>query len=312
MKHTPSGIFRRLSDIELRQLQVFRKVVDCGNFAISEVELNISRSRISSRISTLEDRLGFKLMERGRGRAGFRLTPQGDQVYHAIKILSNNIDSFCNEISEIKSQYRGVLRIAVPDDIDSMVEFPALYSAISTFQSLAPEVLMELMAHAIDEVEQDVLEERADICLGSVFNRRKDLVYIPIADHHCSLYCSDLHPFFNMNDNDLDKNTIYSQNFTGAGHSLGHKAANISAMFPLKAISNHMSARLLLIRSGSYIGFIPDYYAKPHVESGKLRKIQPDNFYYVVNNAIFFRKKSLKNNIINLFVKELTTRINGS
>jgi len=62
----------RIMDSDIRLLQVFRVVVDCGGLSASELELGIGRSTISKHISDLETRLGVKLCN--RGRSGFTMT----------------------------------------------------------------------------------------------------------------------------------------------------------------------------------------------------------------------------------------------
>jgi len=309
MKHTPGGTFRRLADVELRQLKVFRAVVECGNFAVAEIELNISRSRISNRISELEDRLGIKLMERGRGRPGFRLTPQGERVLRVTDELFGNIDQFGQDIARIKSESKGLLRIAISDDVLLMPDYQVFCEVIAAFQDSTTDVQMELLARAVDETEHDVLDGRVDVVIGAVFKRRAELEYIPLSSHRCYLYCGKKHPFFKTTDSALNKETIQSQDLAGAGFKLGASAAGFTARFPLKAIANHMSARLMLIQSGVYLGFLPDYFAEPHQESGDLRRIQPKRYCYTVDNAIFFAKNARQNSLVDLFIEELSERL---
>ena len=71
----------RLSDIDLRLLRIFVSVVDAGGFSLATAKLNVAESTISQHMTDLEKRLGMRLCE--RGRAGFRLTADGEQVYKA-------------------------------------------------------------------------------------------------------------------------------------------------------------------------------------------------------------------------------------
>jgi len=310
MKHTPGGTFRRLADVELRQLKVFRSVVECGNFAVAEIELNISRSRISNRISELEDRLGIKLMERGRGRPGFRLTPQGERVIRVTDELFGSIDQFGQDIVRIKSEHKGLLRIAIPDDVLNIPDYKAICEVVAAFQNSATDVQMEILAHGVDETEHDVLDGKVDICIGTVFNPRAELEYIATPSHQCHLYCGKKHRFFKAPVSTLNTATVESQNLAGAGFKLTPKAAGLTARFPLEAIANHMSARLMLIQSGVYLGFLPDYFAEPYLLSGELRKIQPSKYFYSVDNAVFFAKNARQNSLVDLFIDELVKRMN--
>ena len=75
----------QLSDADLRLLRVFKAVVDCGGMASAELELNLAMSTISRHVKDLETRLGLVLCR--RGRAGFALTPEGQQLYEATQRL---------------------------------------------------------------------------------------------------------------------------------------------------------------------------------------------------------------------------------
>ena len=72
------AVLGQLSDMDLRLLQVFKAVVECGGMAAAELELNIGTSTVSRHVKDLETRLGLTLCR--RGRAGFALTPEGQRV----------------------------------------------------------------------------------------------------------------------------------------------------------------------------------------------------------------------------------------
>ncbi|MDX1400274.1 MAG: LysR family transcriptional regulator, partial [Oceanospirillum sp.] len=56
----------QISDYELKQLKLFKTVVESGGFTSAAAELNISRPTVSNHIASLESRLGMSLCKRGR------------------------------------------------------------------------------------------------------------------------------------------------------------------------------------------------------------------------------------------------------
>ena len=82
----------QLSDMDIRLLRVFKTVVDCGGMAAAELELNIGTSTVSRHIKDLETRLGLSLCR--RGRAGFALTAEGEQIYAETLRLLAATDAF--------------------------------------------------------------------------------------------------------------------------------------------------------------------------------------------------------------------------
>lgn len=57
-----------LSEGDIRLLKVFVKVVEAGGFSAAQIDLNISQSTISTHMTSLEQRLGMRLCERGRSQ----------------------------------------------------------------------------------------------------------------------------------------------------------------------------------------------------------------------------------------------------
>ena len=69
----------QISDVEISQLKVFKAVVTNGGFSAAQLELGLSRSTISGKMTELETRLGLSLCRRGRG--GFFLTTDGQRIF---------------------------------------------------------------------------------------------------------------------------------------------------------------------------------------------------------------------------------------
>ena len=97
----------QLSDADLRLLRVFKAVVDCGGMASAELELNLAMSTISRHVKDLETRLGLVLCR--RGRAGFALTPEGEQIYAATEQLLAATDAFRSSLHDVHRRLGGDL-----------------------------------------------------------------------------------------------------------------------------------------------------------------------------------------------------------
>lgn len=78
--------YRTLPD--LRQLAAFAAVAECGSFRAAAARLRVSQPALTLRIAALEDRLGLRLLERGRAgavttSAGAALLPQARRALEA-------------------------------------------------------------------------------------------------------------------------------------------------------------------------------------------------------------------------------------
>ena len=58
---------RQISDVEISQLREFETVMTNGGFSAARLELGLSRSTISGKMTELETQLGLSLYRRGRG-----------------------------------------------------------------------------------------------------------------------------------------------------------------------------------------------------------------------------------------------------
>ena len=297
MKSTFKG---QLSDIDLRLLRVFKAVAECGGYGAAELELNINRSTISIHMTDLEQRLGIVLCHRGRGRSVFSLSTQGQEVYYAIVDLFAQLDSFRGRVSAIQSELTGKLRIAIPDDWLHLTQ-KSLAPAIARFRQQAPQVQLEILPHAPNEIDLDILNNRADIAINVTYTKRSGLDYHLLYTHHSSLYCSDKHPLFNAKD--INKEEILQCELVSTSHSVSDTLHQIYSQFSTSA--NHMSGRMLLILSGAYVGFLPDYYAEHWLEQGLIKRLKVPGFDYTLDNKVIYKKGGYNNPLIKLLLSEI-------
>ncbi len=151
------ALLGNVTDNDLRLLRVFRAVVACGGFAAAELELNINRSTISRHIKDLETRLGVTLCRRGRG--GFSLTPEGEQVHASAMKIMAAVDEFQHDVDELHQQLTGTLSIAIFDKTASNPDC-RIHEAFARFDELAPDVKLDLHVEPINAIERGVMEGR--------------------------------------------------------------------------------------------------------------------------------------------------------
>lgn len=295
-----------LTDIDFRLLKVFKTVAECAGYAGAELELNINRSTISTHMSDLETRLGMTLCLRGRGRTAFVLTSQGAEVYQAICALFDDISHFQNRVTSIRSKLSGKLRIAIPDD---WLQFTQLDLApiLANFRRKAPLVELEVVAHATNEIDFDLLNNRADVAINIDHGNHVGLESHFLYSHHTSLYCGANHPLFNVRNVSLDR--LVQCELVGASFSVNEVVNNLYRQFKRRAVANHMSGRTLMILSGCYVGFLPDYYAQQWIDSHQIKRLNVDGFEYDVGNCVLYRRGARDNPILGLFISEIFSLI---
>ncbi len=308
MKQIRTGLKGQLSDLDIRLLRIFKGVVEHGGYSKAEIALNINRSTISIHMTDLETRLGMTLCNRGRGRSSFTLTDQGREVYNAISDLLGHLNQFRDRVNAIQSQLTGELRIAMPDDILEISQID-LVSAIAGFREKAPNVNIEVIAHSPNEVDLDILNGHADCGINVAQTRHPGLEYLPLFQHSTGLYCGQQHPLFESPVDSLALEKVVEYDLVGSSNRYDTDILQRYAMFKIRARANHMSGRCMLILSGTYLGFLPDYFAGRWVDTGQLKKIDLPELNYNMDNAVISRRNAEKKVLIELFIGELSRQI---
>src|ERR1700736_933953 len=95
----------RLTDIDVRRLRDFAAVVEAGGFSLATARRNVAESTSSQQMSDLESRLGMRLCE--RGRSGFQLTRNGEEVYKATVELLEDMTRFRDRLALLGSEMAG-------------------------------------------------------------------------------------------------------------------------------------------------------------------------------------------------------------
>ncbi|UWR12151.1 LysR family transcriptional regulator [Sulfitobacter mediterraneus] len=271
----------RLTDIDLRLLRVFKAVAEAGGFVKAQAELGISQPAISSHIANLEQRLNVRLCN--RGRQGFSLTPEGEQVLTETEQLLSHLDSYAIRLNEIGQKTEALVRVGVVDCLvtdannplseimrDAQAQFENLHFRIGVYDYL--DCLTELRAGRLDFAFVGMSQgERVpnDFEAGHVY------------DEVSGLFCAGGHACAKTND-------------LGSLDAL-LKESKISAhSFLLNPIDEDLDMRLLdekseqsqgnietttyLTLAGSHVGLIPVHFADFWTTEGRLVELAPERY----------------------------------
>ena len=280
-------IIGQLGDYEIKQLKVFKAVVECGGFSAAEAQLNIARPTISVHIANLESRLSLTLCKRGRG--GFALTEEGAVVYNQTCQLLSVLDDFRNTVNNLSASPAGQLRIALSDTF-STDERIRLDQIIANYRKLAPNVELHVTVERMVEMEQRVLNGELDVGFIPYHRCLDGLEYIHLFTDHCQLYCGHKHPFFQLAQRDISDEMLNQAALIHAGLQPHEAVFKQLKDMRLAAISYHYEARIAMILSGQYIAFLPEKIAEPYVQTKRLKVIAKKSKYYQLGAAVISRK----------------------
>ncbi|WP_045097701.1 LysR substrate-binding domain-containing protein [Legionella fallonii] len=141
---------------DLNDLYFFCRVVDDGSFTQASLGLEITKSKLSRRISELENHLGVRLLNRSTRKLS--LTDVGNLVYEYSKAMVNQA-SFAQEAAiQAQSTPKGRIYVTCPT-LFAQSEFNQI---IIDFMRLYPEVRINLYA---SDRKVDIIEEGFDVAL---------------------------------------------------------------------------------------------------------------------------------------------------
>ena len=297
----------QLSDIDIRQLKIFRAVVESEGFTNAEVVLNVSQSTISHQMSNLEARLGINLCE--RGRAGFKLTEKGEMVYAETLKLFKAHESFQYATRELKGELSGHLNIVLIENVVTDPECP-IVSALKKFNYRDHNVTISLETAMSGEIERSLLSADTDIALGSFERKLPGLKYKMIYTETNILVCGSAHPIAQLNDPEKIKQAIRESRKVTRGYQKDKHVENLDHDTNISiAVAQSLEAQAILILGGSYIGFLPNHYAQNWVEQNRLKVIAPGEIYYKLPFYVVTRRSPRKSKIIDTFMADLDSAI---
>lgn len=277
MKPKSRAALGQISDMDLRLLRVFRTVVDCGGMAAAELELNIGTSTVSRHIKDLETRLGLTLCR--RGRAGFSLTAEGEQIYAQSAQLLSATEAFRSGVDEIHRRMGGQLNVAV---FDKTASNPACHiaQAIALFTEQAPAVSLNLHVATLNGIERGVLDGQFQIGIIPGHRSSDTLEYTKLFDESMLLYCGVGHTLFGDPATGLGWDSLRKHAFAGLGYHSPNMELSQMQRMARSATGFDQESIATLILSGKFLGFLPIHYAQSFVAAGQMHAVKPKLFHY--------------------------------
>lgn len=293
----------RLSDTDIRQLHVFRAVVECRGFTAAQSVLNVGQSTISSQMSQLETRLGIRLCQ--RGRTGFELTSKGQQVYEEVLKLFRSHEDFQNKTAELKGRLSGFLNIATIDNVVTDPDCP-IVDALARFNKRTHEVSIRLEILPPGDIERGLLDNDLDIAIGTFHNQVPGLDYRGIYVERNELMCGQGHPIFDQEDRMVVRDAV------ARARKVTRSYLDNRDLFPLgrdeggpAATVQFLEAAAILILANGHIGFLPRHFADKWIAGGQMKAILRDEFVYSSEFSIVTRKSPRQSLILQTFLQDL-------
>lgn len=279
-----------ISDADLRLLRVFSVVVAAGGFSAATAELQTDLSNVSRQVKELEARLGTRLCS--RGRAGFALTPAGEQLYRSSRELFAALRSFRTDLRGLQQAAGAELRLGV---VDALLTDPSmrLVRALAHCIDTLPGLRLHLAVLRPIEIERQLLAGELDAGILAAHTPASGLERRRLYAEANSLYCAPGHPCFETPDDEIDPADAQRLNIVVDPYTVD---------LPLKAFefeqgtwqprlrADSLEGVATLVRTGRCAGFLPDHYVEAVEPLSSFRKLKPQVFSYAQDIELTLRK----------------------
>ncbi|WP_460126707.1 LysR family transcriptional regulator [Pseudomonas sp. S2_C03] len=299
---TPYRVPLALSGLDFKLLKVFKAVVEAGGFSAAQNELNVGLAAISKQISDLEIRIGMRLCT--RGREGFHLTEEGRLVYQASIDLFASFDNFRDRLSSAQNELIGDLGVGVIDNTITDDNSP-LVSALRQLNETSPKVRFQIQASQLDEVERGVVEGRLVAGIVPVYQKREEFDYYKLYEERSYVYCAVGHPLFDLPDADIASHMLKDYECVNHRYAIHRDKLNFARYDSFSASATQVEAVALLVKTGRFIGFLPQHYAAAMVAQGQLRAVRPDLVHIATPFDLILRHNTVRSPLVKAFAQAL-------
>ena len=143
--------------MNIGKYETLMAVVEYGSLTRAAQSLGCTQSAVSHSIESREQELGFDLLK--RGRAGVRLTGEGERLIPAVRNLLNSAEQLAQTAASIRGLESGTVRIGS----FTSVAVHWLPPVLKEFQKDYPRVEFKLLNGDYHDVEQWLMEGSIDI-----------------------------------------------------------------------------------------------------------------------------------------------------
>lgn len=137
----------------IQAMQVFIRVAELHSFTAASVELDLSKTYVSTLVQQLENHLGSRLLQRTTRKV--QLTQDGQLFYQRCKDLLAEFDEVESLFQQQNAEVAGRLRIDLPTVMARALLFPKLPEFMALYPKLEFEISctdrkMDLIAEGVD------------------------------------------------------------------------------------------------------------------------------------------------------------------
>ncbi len=263
-------------DFDLRQLEIFCKVVELKSFSKAAKEVFLAQASVSERIATLETMIGARLLDR-MGREVLP-TALGKRLYELAIPLLEMKRSVCLEIEEFLGLKKGQIHMG-GSTIPGEYILPRL---IGAFHEKYPQIKVNIMVGDSTEIETRVVEGRLELGIIGYKSSNSNLQGFRLWEDELVVALPVHHPLSNkkiLTPQELTKWPFISRE-AGSGtlkilrHHLKEKLGLDLGSFNVVATLGSSTAVKEAVKAGLGISILSIHAIKAEVNAGALKAVK--------------------------------------
>jgi DNA-binding transcriptional LysR family regulator len=257
-------------------MQAFARVVETGSFTKAAESLHMSKTSVTQLVQQLEARLRVRLLNRTTRKVN--VTADGAAYYERVIRLLDDLDDAETSLSHAATQPRGRLRIDVPSPLARLVLIPAL----PEFYARYPDIQLDM---GVSDRVVDIISENVDCVIRGGEIREQSMVARQVGALQLGVYAAPAylqrsgtpeHPDEVENSPHRVVSFVSSRTRQPMFYRLTRAADQFSLQGRQALTVDDGNAYITACVAGLGIAALPDYMARPHVDSGELVQLFTD------------------------------------
>jgi len=193
----------------------------------------------------------------------------------------------------------GVIDNTISDDNSPLV------AALRKINEHSPKVRFQLQATQLDEVERGVVEGRLVAGIVPVYQKREEFDYYPLYEERSQAYCAVGHPLFDMPAEQMGGNVLQDYECINHRYAIHRDKLNFARYDSFSASATQVEAVALLIKTGRFVGFLPQHYAATLVAAGQFRAVCPELIHFDTPFNLILRHNTVRSPLVKAFAQAL-------
>lgn len=174
--------------LNLRQIEVFRAVMITGSISGASQLLLVSQPAVSRMLSYSEQRIGFRLFERVKGR--LHPSPEARRLFRDVEHVYRDVQRVNATVNDLIQQRHGVVRLVCSPSLGHQL----IPKAVATFRVHHQQVRVSLECARNITLRDLLLEHRADMGISLFPVDHPNLEISPLFETRLVCICHREHP----------------------------------------------------------------------------------------------------------------------